>query len=525
MFLNEVREDPEMKPKAFQDQIHMRYDLNPSYDQCRKAKKKALDLIQAEHDEQFRRIKDYEIEILKTNQGSVTDLRTVIGAGGLEVFDRFYVCFAVLRDTWLASCRPIFGIDGCFLKTTAKGQLLAAVGRDANNQIYPLAWAVVHKENTDTWIWFLQKLKNDLKLGNGDGFTLVSDRQKGLLIAVDEELPKVEHRMCARHIYGNLRKFYPNKPQMKKLFWSVVESHNEADYKASMKEFEEYDKDVYDAFMARNPETCCRAFFTTTSCCEDALNNNSESYNKTLEKARAMPLVEMLETMRRLAMKRIAMRKKKLEKHKGKFSLKVSKMIESETRFRKFCKSLPGPTGEFEVSENSMQYAVDMRARTCSCRRWDLTGIPCRHALRVVLDHKKTYKTDNLVSHWYLTSKWQQQYSNSIKPVRGIKFWKPSGESTIYVPPREIPKGRKKNPPQRIKGVNESPTKGKKVTQHDRVMHCSRCGLPKHNCTKCPNFGVPCKPRPPKKQKTTGSHEAVALGVGEGPTQTQPSQA
>ena len=417
-----------------------------------------------------------------------------------------------------------FGIDGCFLKTMAKGQLLAAVGRDANNQIYPLAWAVVHKENTDTWVWFLQKLKKDLKLGNGDGFTLVSDRQKGLLIAVDEELPSIEHRMCARHIYGNLRKIYPNKPQMKKLFWSVVESHNEADYKESMKELEDYDKEVYDTLMARNPETCSRAFFTTTCCCEDALNNNSESYNKTLEKARAMPLVEMLETMRRLAMRRIDLRKKKIQKHKGKFSLKVSKMIESETRFRKHCTSLPGPTGEFEVSENGMKYAVDMRARTCSCRRWDLTGIPCRHALRIVSDHKKTYKTDNLVSHWYLTSKWQQQYSDSIKPVRGIKFWKPSGESTLHAPPREISKGRKKKPQQRIKGVNESPTKGKKVTQHARVMHCSRCGLPEHNCTKCPNSGVPCKPRPPKKQKTTRPEE-IAVSAGEGgPAQTQPSQ-
>lgn len=118
----------------------------------------------------------------RTNPGSVTDLRTVIGAGGLEFFDRFYVCYAVLRDIWRTTCRPIFGIDGCFLKTMAKGQLLAEVGRDANNQIYPLAWAVVHIENTETWVWFLQKLKADLNLGNGDGFTLVSDRQKVCII-------------------------------------------------------------------------------------------------------------------------------------------------------------------------------------------------------------------------------------------------------------------------------------------------------------------------------------------------------
>lgn len=63
LFLNELREDPEMKPKAIQDQIQLRYDLNPSDDQCRNARKKGLNLIQAEYDEQFRRIKDYEVEI------------------------------------------------------------------------------------------------------------------------------------------------------------------------------------------------------------------------------------------------------------------------------------------------------------------------------------------------------------------------------------------------------------------------------------------------------------------------------
>lgn len=56
--------------------------------------------------------------------------------------------------------------------------MLTTVGRDANNQIYPIAWVVVNVENTDTWKWFIQKLKMDLKLGNGDGITLISDRQK-----------------------------------------------------------------------------------------------------------------------------------------------------------------------------------------------------------------------------------------------------------------------------------------------------------------------------------------------------------
>ena len=69
-------------------------------------------------------------------------------------------------------------MDGCFLKTCCKGELLIAIGRDGNNQIFPIAWAIVIVENKVNWIWFLQLLKQDLGISNGDGLTIISDMQK-----------------------------------------------------------------------------------------------------------------------------------------------------------------------------------------------------------------------------------------------------------------------------------------------------------------------------------------------------------
>jgi len=79
---------------------------------------------------------------------------------------------------WLADCRPIIGIDGFFLKNNVKGQLLATIGRDANNQFYRVAWCIVPIENADSWIWFIRLLKKDLKLEDGNEFTIISDRRK-----------------------------------------------------------------------------------------------------------------------------------------------------------------------------------------------------------------------------------------------------------------------------------------------------------------------------------------------------------
>ncbi|WZZ57546.1 hypothetical protein YC2023_057653 [Brassica napus] len=65
-----------------------------------------------------------------------------------------------------------------FLKWDIKGQLLAAVGRDGDNRIVPIAWAVVEIENDTNWDWFVKRLALDLGLEDGNGFVIMSDKQK-----------------------------------------------------------------------------------------------------------------------------------------------------------------------------------------------------------------------------------------------------------------------------------------------------------------------------------------------------------
>ncbi|KAK8663029.1 hypothetical protein V6N13_024910 [Hibiscus sabdariffa] len=63
---------------------------------------------------------------------------------------------------------PLISVDDCFLKGYYQGYLLAAVGIDANDCIYPMAMATVEAETCDSWCWFLplsglmsDKQKND----------------------------------------------------------------------------------------------------------------------------------------------------------------------------------------------------------------------------------------------------------------------------------------------------------------------------------------------------------------------------
>jgi hypothetical protein len=93
-------------------------------------------------------------------------------------FQRLYVSFAAVKTGFLRGCRPVIGVDACFLKGTYKGMLMAAVGRDANNSMYPLSIAVVKAETKDSWVWFLEALLSDLGPAPPQGWSFISDRQK-----------------------------------------------------------------------------------------------------------------------------------------------------------------------------------------------------------------------------------------------------------------------------------------------------------------------------------------------------------
>ncbi|XP_074265461.1 uncharacterized protein LOC141587896 [Silene latifolia] len=112
----------------------------------------------------------------------------------VPVFERLFVCFNSLKQGWLEGCRKILAVDACFLKTFLGGQLISATGRDGNDQMYPLAWAIVEGENNESYQWFFQQLKAALGEEDGEGWTIISDEHQSIVSMVAQEFPRAEHR-------------------------------------------------------------------------------------------------------------------------------------------------------------------------------------------------------------------------------------------------------------------------------------------------------------------------------------------
>ena len=93
---------------------------------------------------QYQKLFNYQLELLRSNPGSTVVVNREIGMDP-PVFKRMYICLDACKKGFTAGCRRVVGLDGCFFKGETNGELLCAIGRDANNQMYPLAWAVVAK--------------------------------------------------------------------------------------------------------------------------------------------------------------------------------------------------------------------------------------------------------------------------------------------------------------------------------------------------------------------------------------------
>jgi hypothetical protein len=55
---------------------------------------------------------------------------------------------------------------------------LAAIGRDGNNNIYPVAIAIFEADGKDNWIWFLETVVSDIGPTPAQWWKFISDPQK-----------------------------------------------------------------------------------------------------------------------------------------------------------------------------------------------------------------------------------------------------------------------------------------------------------------------------------------------------------
>ncbi|XP_048504223.2 uncharacterized protein LOC125499449 [Beta vulgaris subsp. vulgaris] len=304
-YLEDFRDDPTMKIEPFMKRARREVQCEIGYYKAYYAKVRALRMIFGDASTEYKRVWDYALAIRTYYIGSTA----VVKVDGIDnphpQFQRLYICLQPCKEGFLAGCRPILGIDGAHLRGPYPGILLTAVGKDGNNNIFPVAWAIVETENSETWTWFLDLLVKDIdSVANSvtwvhekedDVVTYMSDRQKGLLDAFRVVVPNAEIRFCCRHIWANFRNKFPGEVYREHFCWKAARSSTKHHFMQHMEEIKKLNVEAYNYLQAIPVRNWSRHAFGTSSKSGMLLNNCCESFNNVLREARTKPILSLME--------------------------------------------------------------------------------------------------------------------------------------------------------------------------------------------------------------------------------------
>ncbi|KAF9600937.1 hypothetical protein IFM89_014064 [Coptis chinensis] len=194
-----LRYHPQMKPKDLILEVLDQFGVDISYYTVWKSKVRVLERINGNYETSYHKIAELKTQILKRNERSLAKwYRDQDGE-----FIGFFLAYKVSLDGFVQGCRPVIGLDGCFLKGKYESYVLSVIGLDAMNGLFPLGIYICRGKDKCTWNDFLKNLKPHLNK-HPEKLTFISDRQKGLIDAVDFNFPFANHRYNQFCLYNEL---------------------------------------------------------------------------------------------------------------------------------------------------------------------------------------------------------------------------------------------------------------------------------------------------------------------------------
>ncbi|CAJ2652425.1 unnamed protein product [Trifolium pratense] len=140
LILNTMSTSDHMKVNDILTHVRKNFSVNISFWRAWKAKQMAKEIVEGNAARQYNLLWRYSAELRRVSDNGNTCKITIERPHPTlqPRFGSFYFSFDGCKKGFLKACRPFIGVDGCHLKTRYGGQLLIAVGRDPNDQYFPL---------------------------------------------------------------------------------------------------------------------------------------------------------------------------------------------------------------------------------------------------------------------------------------------------------------------------------------------------------------------------------------------------
>ncbi|XP_073121555.1 uncharacterized protein [Henckelia pumila] len=262
-----LRGEPSYRPCTMQQDLQREFGVELEYRKVWKGKELAMHDIHGTDEGCYDRLRWYCSAVKKTNLGCIVECEI---DPLTKKFRRLFICFHACVVGFVSGCRPLIFLDGTHIKNKYKGCILVAVSKDANDDLFTIAYAVVDAENDVNCDWFCYHLRSVLLSHQCipfDEFTFFSDRNPSIIKAVNQLFPGSGHAYCLRHLVDNfVKQVLRSYPRHNKKHWSSM--FKKAVYALSFQEYEQHINNIFESMpLARgfilnsDPQSWANALF------------------------------------------------------------------------------------------------------------------------------------------------------------------------------------------------------------------------------------------------------------------------
>lgn len=474
-----LKVSPNYKPKDIASDIKREYGIQLNYSQAWRAKEIAREQLQGSYKEAYTQLPSFCEKIKETNPGSVATFTTKEDSSFHRLFVSFHACIVGFQQ----GCRPLIFLDSTPLNSKYQGVLLSATAADGNDGIFPVAFAVVDAETDDNWHWFLMELNSTIS-STSQQITFVADFHDGLKKSLAEVFDKCYHGYCVRHLAEKLnrdlkgqfsheaRRFLIND------FYAAAYSPKLEGFQRSVENIKGISPDAYNWVIQSEPDHWANAFFggTRYNLMTSGFGQNFYSW---VSEANELPITQMIDVLRGKMMESIYTRRVESNEWTTKLTPSKEEKLQKETITAHTLQVSMSPHGgsTFEVHGEAVEI-VDVDNWDCSCRAWQLEGLPCCHAIAVMeWTGRSPY---DYCSRYFTVESYRSTFAESIQPVpdvdKPLALTESSSQAlsvTVTPPPTRRPPGRPKmKQPESLDMIK-------------RQLQCSNCKGLGHNKKTC----------------------------------------
>ncbi|KAI4338596.1 hypothetical protein MLD38_023634 [Melastoma candidum] len=475
-----LKDSPNYRPKDIAEDIRREYGIELNYSQAWRAKEVAREQIQGSYKEAYKLLPSLCERIVETNPGSIARFSTKEDSS----FHRIFISFHASISGFQQGCRPLLFLDSCCLNSKYQGVLLAATSADGDDGVFPVAFAVVDVESEENWRWFLEELKS--AVSTSQQITFIADFQNGLKKSVAEVFDNCYHSYCLRHLASNLikelrgqfsheaRKFLIND------LYAAANAVKLEGFQNAIDNIKNISVDAYNWLIQSEPEHWANAFFVGARYNHMSSDFGQELYSWVSEEPE-LPITQVIDVLRGKMMESIYSRRVASNEWATKLTPSKEEKLQVEASAAQTLQVLLSQGNAFEVRGADSSETVDIDHWDCSCKGWQLSGMPCSHAVAVFqwID-RSPY---DYCSKYFTVEYYRLTYAESIRPVPNVEKPSPgqaNGTPVVVTPP---PKRRTPGRP-RSKQVELDLTK--------RQLQCSLCKGLGHNKKTCKSTEVSC---------------------------------